>query len=423
MRLFRSPFAFAVLALVALAACGSESPTSVPKADPTTTGARPAPPPQAPPRSFSYPSLPRPGVIYDRETPSFIPGTSRMVLYVDGSFSLQYLRPDWGFFEYKGQASRRDSLLTFAFSDASVTGRWIAEGVQNESLLSVKFNDLMQGSDFEDGDYRSTSALPPVPRIFVANSDGTATTRLTAGDWPSWSPDGQRVAFHRDGRVYLVGADGSGETFLVEGQFPAWAPDGRRIAFVNAAGISVMSPGSTGVTLLLRHGFRTDTYAPFDMGVAKPAWSPDGSRIAFEHAGDGDTAPAAIFVMNADGSQPRSLTNSSNRRYAESDPSWSSDGSRIIFWSYGFGIATVSAGGGAPTSIYMDFPTVAYGARPMWSPNGHTITFSTSRARPGEASVLAMPNGAAPRTLVPDAYHAAWSPNGGRIAFVTTSGR
>ena len=80
--------------------------------------------------------------------------------------------------------------------------------------------------------------------IYVMNADGSGQRRLTgtAGfeDSPAWSPDGQKIAFGRDGGVYVVNADGSGERRLTRNRAafhgPAWSPDARRIAFVRALG-------------------------------------------------------------------------------------------------------------------------------------------------------------------------------------------
>jgi len=51
---------------------------------------------------------------------------------------------------------------------------------------------------------------------------------------------------------------------------------------------------------------------------SEPTWSPDGSKIAFVRK-DG------IYVMNADGSGQRRLTD------AGGGPAWSPDGSKIAF--------------------------------------------------------------------------------------------
>lgn len=268
---------------------------------------------------------------------------------------------------------------------------------------------------------------PPIPvppysgpaRIFVAKIDGTEVTSLTDGGWPAWAPDSRSIAFHRAGSVWVINADGTSERQLREGGYPAWSPDGQRLVFSSREGISVMDTEGNGVATLIRHDFREDTYEPWDMGVGKPAWSPDGKTIAFEHFGDGDIQPAQIFVMKADGSGPATVTNNGGIRYAESDPYWSPDGSRITFWSYGFGIAAVSVAGGATSSVYNNFPAVAYGARPTWSPDGRSIMFSMSPSSPGGRAVLVMALAGGKATqIIADGYDAVWSPDGTRIAFV-----
>jgi Tol biopolymer transport system component len=74
-------------------------------------------------------------------------------------------------------------------------------------------------------------------------SDGSNPRRLTdhsADDRsPSWSPDGQYIAFEseRDDRVgiYVMGSDGSNPhrltDHLADYRAPSWSPDGRYIAF------------------------------------------------------------------------------------------------------------------------------------------------------------------------------------------------
>src|SRR4051794_21998093 len=139
---------------ITLAACGGDTPTHVRGENPPTTLPVPTPAPQQP-TVRSFPPLSRPGVIYRRTTGSFIPGEQRYVIYDDGTFSLQYLRPDWGFFEYLGRYLRTDSLLTLNFNDADTTRPWQARRAFGpDSSLTVKYNLLMGLSDFEDGTYR-----------------------------------------------------------------------------------------------------------------------------------------------------------------------------------------------------------------------------------------------------------------------------
>jgi Tol biopolymer transport system component len=68
--------------------------------------------------------------------------------------------------------------------------------------------------------------------IYVMNADGGNVTRLTnsaTGDqMPTWSPDGERIAFvsRRDGNseIYLMNTDGSNQTNLTNNSADDWSP-------------------------------------------------------------------------------------------------------------------------------------------------------------------------------------------------------
>ena len=124
--------------------------------------------------------------------------------------------------------------------------------------------------------------------IFTLNLESGMVKQVTFSrgliDRPSWSPDGQKLAFMSDRtgnwNIFVMDLDGSEEAKNLNNspedeRWPAWSPDGGKIAFhSNLPGsLDVYTIGVNGTGLV-----RVTDYAGDDFS---PAWSPDGSWLAF----------------------------------------------------------------------------------------------------------------------------------------------
>lgn len=155
---------------------------------------------------------------------------------------------------------------------------------------------------------------------------------------PSWSPDGQRIAFGYGGflqgrrtngaKIMVVNRDGSGLAELTpdvpNAGFPSWSADGKEIVYrsfdANARGLNILNL-ETHVTRSLTDGVDN-----------LPYWSPDGTRILFTRSEEGNFD---IYTVKPDGTDVRRLTDfPANDAHAV----WTQDGKHILWNSgeYGF---------------------------------------------------------------------------------------
>jgi hypothetical protein len=77
---------------------------------------------------------------------------SRFVLYDNGGFALQYLAVG----EYRGTYEEQNGTVTFRWEGWSIAGPWGATGTIAGDSLTVRYNEIMELSDFENAVYTRT---------------------------------------------------------------------------------------------------------------------------------------------------------------------------------------------------------------------------------------------------------------------------
>lgn len=173
-----------------------------------------------------------------------------------------------------------------------------------------------------------SSSVGGDPEIFTSDASGGAAHRITAFRGPDvspvWNPKTNAQIAWVSGRtglpqIYVMDSDGSNVMRMTDGGYatsPSWSPNGQFLAFAwnrkygpGAPGgqdIYIMDIASKRWTQLTHEAGRNDF----------PSWSPDGRHIVFQREDDGGSQ---IWSMLADGTEQQQLTH----RGGGSMPNWS----------------------------------------------------------------------------------------------------
>jgi Tol biopolymer transport system component/DNA-binding winged helix-turn-helix (wHTH) protein len=192
---------------------------------------------------------------------------------------------------------------------------------------------------------RGPNDSPFIPLWEVPTSGGSAQRLGDAQCWDaSWSPDGQSVAYGRDGELFVAHDDGQQPHRLFSAggyiEYPRWSPDGQRLSFavmdVNTTAISLweISPGSSDAHPLSL-GLQAPVRHRWGDGECCGDWSPDGKYFVFRSLHDGVTS---LWAMRQDAGWFQKARRTLVQLYTSPDnigePRFSVDGKKIFFVDY-----------------------------------------------------------------------------------------
>src|SRR6516225_4615571 len=256
---------------------------------------------------------------------------------------------------------------------------------------------------------------------------------------PTFSPDGNQVAFSWDGEkqdnediyVKLIGTGGPPlrlTTDPAEDFNPVWSPDGRFIAFLRR-----LSPGKAAVLLIPALGGPerkiTEIYTTDGLAGRHLTWAPNNSSLVISDKDD-PQQPAALFLLSLDTGQRIRLTSPPAPVKADNSPAFSPDGQTLAFSRvidagvselYLLTVTGSFRPVGEPKRILMENQRAD---NPAWTEDGRAIVF-TSGPNYQQSLWKIVVSGSSSSPVKPEQLgslganvsSAAISPRGNRLAF------
>jgi TolB protein len=278
-------------------------------------------------------------------------------------------------------------------------------------------------------------------QVYIAEADGSGARQISqriAGlstdqgwtfRWPTYSPDGRRLAFagYRAGSgellsaaVLAADATQSSASVVLESTELApiylyWSPDSRRL--------TVLLQDGSNLKLYLFDA--TGQEAARQLLVGQPlywSWAPDGTALAVHVGGDGQTnMDAWVGLLHLAAGTVR------EEHFGEAPggfraPAWAPTGGKLAYVALGGGVSLLSVRDAAGQITRVASSTGSGEMAFTWSPGGDWLAFaSPSPSSPGvyDGLELARPDGKERHRLTTDPVVGFyWAPDGKRLAVV-----
>ncbi len=195
---------------------------------------------------------------------------------------------------------------------------------------------------------------------------------------PALSPDGKMLAYAAGEpgnlSIFVRQVSGGEAIRLAKGIAPQWSADGSKLVYVDLAGVAMVPALGGSSQRLARSSERGFPVSP--------VWSHDGQSLAYTEV-LGNTKDDAIWIANADGTEPRKILGAKEPHSL----SWSPDDRRLTFvqGNVAFVYSSDQFGNIAPSTVWTVgrdgngaaplTDSIHHSVSPIWTSDGDGILY------------------------------------------------
>jgi len=297
-------------------------------------------------------------------------------------------------------------------SSRAVVFPTLAANASHSVVIVADVNgDVAEGTTLTVTASASSSLPDPEP------SNNAASANVTVSSSSVQSKSNGQIAFTLDG-IYVMNDDGTNVKKIyseAEGRFSlaTWSPDGTKIAFVNE--ISTSSFVTFEIRVVNADGSEPRVLSNNATLDSRPTWSPNSAFVGF-------VARNRLSIQAVNVTGKPAATTLYNTDTILDEVAWSPDGMKLLYSSANAELRTVNIDGGSPKLLDTDPDT--FDRNPLWSTDGTKIIFLRGfySSQSGSTTIYTMnADGTNPQPLPnsrdSSARRPVFSPDGTMIAY------